>query len=248
MPPPIIAGHRGAARVAPENTLPSFRAAVDAGAPLVELDVQLTRDGFPVCFHDERLERITQEQGPLVEWDWERLAAVRFKSGNVAGDFPNARVPLLAEALREIAPHCSVLVELKQERTRPDELVRRTLEVVREAGAFARCRFISFEQDLLLRLRDAAHLAGLEAELGVLVDRDGLESLLPRAREVGARTLHPKHTLIDEELMRAAREEGFRVNAWTVNTVEDIRRMDRLGVDEITTDDPGNALQVLAGP
>ncbi|HTE20028.1 MAG TPA: glycerophosphodiester phosphodiesterase, partial [Armatimonadota bacterium] len=193
-------------------------------------------------------DRITQGQGPLAVWEWKRLAEVRFKSGNVAGDFADARIPLLSNALREIAPQCSVLVELKQDRTRPDELVRRTLEVVREAGDLLRCRFISFEQDLLLRLRDVARSEGLEAELGVLVDLNSVETLLPRAREVGARALHPKHTLIDEELMRAAREEGFRVNAWTVNTAEDIRRLARLGVDEITTDDPEHALQILAAP
>ena len=232
--------------MAPENTLRSFRSAVEAGAGLVELDVQLTRDGFPVCFHDERLERITHGQGPVAEWEWERLSKVAFRSEKVRGDAANARIPLLLDALREIAPHCKVLVELKADPQRPDELVRRTLDVVREAGAFARCRFISFEQHLLMRLRELALADGHEPELGVLVERDGFDRLLPRAREVRAKALHPKHTLIEGELTRAAREEGFLVNAWTVNNAEDIRRMTRLGVDEITTDDPARALQVLA--
>jgi glycerophosphoryl diester phosphodiesterase len=211
MPAPIIAGHRGAAHVAPENTLPSFRAAVDAGATLVELDVQLTRDGFPVCFHDDRLERITQGEGPLAEWDWERLSALAFKGEKVRGDYSEARIPLLSDALCEIARHCTIIVELKADPRRAEELVRRTLDVVREGDAFARCRFISFEQELLARLRDVALAGDGEPELGVLIDRGGLDRLLPRARELKARALHPKHTLIEAELARACERRRFLV-------------------------------------
>ena len=62
--PPVI-GHRGAAAAAPENTLASLRKAKELGATWVEFDVKLTRDGHPVLFHDDRLDRTTSGQGEV---------------------------------------------------------------------------------------------------------------------------------------------------------------------------------------
>ncbi|MDB4897641.1 MAG: glycerophosphoryl diester phosphodiesterase, partial [Firmicutes bacterium] len=64
---PFISGHRGAAGYAPENTMAAFRKGWELGADLLELDVQLTRDGHVVVVHDPTLERTTNGQGMVHE-------------------------------------------------------------------------------------------------------------------------------------------------------------------------------------
>src|SRR3954447_16619904 len=108
---PLIVGHRGAAAAAPENTLASFRKALDLGLRAVELDVRLTRDGLPVCFHDDRLERVTPERGLLADWDWGPLSSVPVLPGAFRGAYPDARIPLLETVLRELPADCRFLVE-----------------------------------------------------------------------------------------------------------------------------------------
>ncbi len=95
---PRVIGHRGLAARAPENTLAGFAEAARLGVGWIELDVQLTSDGVPVVFHDDRLERTTDGRGCLTETsfaDLRRLDAGRWFSDRFAGQ----RVPSLAETL-----------------------------------------------------------------------------------------------------------------------------------------------------
>jgi glycerophosphoryl diester phosphodiesterase len=238
----ILTGHRGAAGLAPENTLPSFRKAVALGLRLVELDVRLTRDGFPVCFHDDRLDRVTPRQGLLAEWEWEPLSRVPVMPGAFGGAYPDATIPLLETVVRDLPDDCRFLVELKA-CPEPEALVRTALSVLRNAGGLDRSRLISFDQDLLVRTRQAEPAAAI----GVIVGKSGAGALLPRAREVGAVAVHPHCALVDLPLTGAARGEGFLVNAWTVNKAEEVCRLAALGVHEVTTDYPDMALAALEG-
>jgi glycerophosphoryl diester phosphodiesterase len=261
---PVIAGHRGAAGVAPENTLPAFLKAVELGVRLLELDVRLTRDGVPVCFHDERLDRVTPESGRIADWDWDRLATVPVMPGAFAAAYPDARIPRLSSVLAALPPDCRFLVELKADSERPEQLVRQTLEAIETAGALDRCRLISFDLDLLalvaqsgVRGQGSGVGAGdtsspvpdpwPPAPIGMLVGRRGQEDLVERAGDIGAVALHLQHSLVDEGLVQAVRERGFLLNAWTVNSAEEAHRLALLGVDEITTDYPDLISGVLRG-
>jgi glycerophosphoryl diester phosphodiesterase len=237
---PIIAGHRGAAGIAPENTLPSFRKAAELGVRLIELDVRLTRDGQLVCFHDDRLDRVTAARGPVAEWDWAALAEVEVLPGAFHGAYPGTRIPRLADVLADLPADCHFLVELKAEPVRPELLVERTLAEISAAGADERCRIISFDLELLRLARQSS------LNLGVLVATRDAAQLFPRACELGASAVHPPHNLVTPLLVTEARDGGFLLNTWTVNTADDFRRLAALGVDEITTDYPDQALSWAA--
>lgn len=232
---PIIAGHRGAAGSAPENTLPAFRKAVEYGVRLLELDVRLTRDAQLVCFHDDRLDRVTAARGPVAEWDWARLAEVEVLPGAFRGAYPGTRIPLFAEVLAALPADCRFLVELKSEAVRPELLVERTLAEIYAASASERCRVISFDFHLLRLARRSS------LDLGVLVSTRDAAQLFPRALELGARAVHPPYNLVNTPLVSQARDGGFLLNTWTVNSADDFRRLAALGVDEITTDHPDRA-------
>jgi glycerophosphoryl diester phosphodiesterase len=241
MPVEII-GHRGAAGVAPENTLPSFRRALADGLRQVELDVRLTLDGELVCFHDDRLDRVTPQRGRVTEWAWAALSAVPVLPGAFGGAYPDARIPLLSEVFAGLPEDCRYLVELKADPVRPAEVVERTLAVIAAAGAGDRCRLISFDADLLRLARGA----GSEIPLGFIAGVRDRDTLLPVGKELGALALHLQHSAIDAQFLAAAQDAGFLLNCWTVNTVEEVRRLVGLGVHEITTDFPETALGAAA--
>ncbi len=226
--------------MAPENTLASFQAAWELGVRVMELDVHLTRDGEVVCLHDDRLDRVTADWGPVSDWDWPALEQVPVMPGAFGGRYPDARIPRLADVLAALPAECGYLVELKRDLARPQQLVDTTLEVIRAAGAGSRCRLISFETDLLRRARSRLPELDNPAApgLGVLVGAREGDVLLPRAREVQATALHPHHSLVDAELVATAQREGFLISTWTVNQGGPARRLAQLGVAEITTDDP----------
>src|SRR4029077_5147965 len=95
---PLVIAHRGASGTCPENTLAGFRRAAELGAPMVELDVQLTRDGEGVVIHDVTLDRTTDGSGPVA--DHPRAEIERLDAGAWFGPtFRGERVPTLARVL-----------------------------------------------------------------------------------------------------------------------------------------------------
>jgi glycerophosphoryl diester phosphodiesterase len=235
-----IVGHRGAAGVAPENTLPSFEAAWAAGVAWVETDVHLTRDGVPVLLHDATLDRTTTGHGRIGGITWEELQAIDAGT-RFAPAFVGTRVPRLEDLLGAAAGRSGILIELKQEKERADLLVQRVLEAVAATGARSWVRFISFEADLLERVRRAP--GGQKRALG-FIDSEGA-GLIETAERLGGVSIHPSLRALSPALIEAARAAGLRVNAWTANQAEQVRQAAELGVDEITTDFPEMAAQAL---
>src|SRR4029453_18395946 len=143
-----VIAHRGASGTCPENTLPAFRRAVALGVPMVELDVQLTRDGHPVVIHDSTLERTTSGYGAVRRRTLAEIAAL--DAGRwFAPAFAGTRVPTLGDVLATIP--IRINVELKA--IGGDGLEHRALQAVEEAGALGRVVFSSFDPSTLERLR-----------------------------------------------------------------------------------------------
>jgi glycerophosphoryl diester phosphodiesterase len=245
MAQPIVVGHRGAAGLAPENTLTGFRRALDTGITWLELDVHLTRDGVPICIHDSRLDRLTAERGLVSERDWAELSAVPVLPWAFEGAYPNATIPSLESVLRELPANTHFVVELKSDPEREEALVRTTLQLLTDTGTEGRCRVISFEPTLLRLCRQ---VAGADCPpLGVLVSQRNTEQLVPLARELDAEAIHPPHEILNADLVAAAREAGWKICSWTVNTREAVLPVAALGVEEVTTDYPDMVLATLAG-
>jgi glycerophosphoryl diester phosphodiesterase len=235
-----IVGHRGAAGVAPENTMPSFEAAWAAGVAWVETDVHLTRDGVPVLLHDAALDRTTAGHGPVGDITWEELQAVD-AGARFSPAFADTHVPRLEELLGAAAGHSSVLIELKAERERAELLVSRVLEAVAAAGAGSWVRIISFEADLLAHVPRSP--GGRDLALGFIASE--ADGIIQTAQSLGCVSIHPSLRALSPELIEAARAAGLRVNAWTANKAAHVLRAAELGVDEVTTDFPEMAARAL---
>ncbi|ULH15737.1 glycerophosphodiester phosphodiesterase [Deinococcus sp. KNUC1210] len=221
---PLLLGHRGTPRLHHENTLPGFQAALDAGLDGVELDVRRLTDGTLAIHHDlnlpdgRALNTLTRSQIP-------------------------ASVPTLAEVLDWAAQTDAYLnVELKFEGARSDDRVSASLKAIRQHGRAGRCIVSSFSPLMLKAARDCD--AGIER--GFLYHRRyrlGIDLVPVVARRLDVTALHPHHSLIDEELMALARQERWRVNAWTVNEPGDVQRLTALGVDGLIGDVPETLLE-----
>jgi glycerophosphoryl diester phosphodiesterase len=237
---PLVIAHRGASGTAPENTLAAFRRAVDVGAPMIELDVQLTRDAQVVVLHDDTLDRTTNGRGPAAR---HTLASLRELDAGAWFDdrFAGERVPTLAEVLAAIP--IAVNVELKSSEGAADDLEARVLAEVLATASLDRVVFSSFDPRRLEGLRALCR----EAELAVLWHRVRIGDALGLAERVGARALHLRKDRVSEAGLAAARARGLAVRVWTVNAPRDFHRLAAAGVDGVFTDFPERFLQPGAG-
>lgn len=242
---PANVGHRGAPFRYPENTLASFRAAVEAGAGALELDVHLTSDGHPVVMHDSTVDRTTDGSGPIAEKTLQEIRGLNAGHRDGAdGRFP---VPTLAEVLEEF-PQAAVNIDVKDE-DRPGAEAA-VLGVLGEAGASGRVLVTSAHHGVVRRLR---RLSGGEFATGASRFEIGVFLVLSALRLEGllrpeyvALQVPPRHgvlRVVTPRFVAAAHSRGVRVDVWTIDEPEQMRSLLDLGVDAVMTDRP----EVLAG-
>jgi glycerophosphoryl diester phosphodiesterase len=230
--PFIRIAHRGASGCAPENTRAAFAAALALGVDAIELDCQLSADGELVVIHDETLERTTSGRGPVAAAPWAELATLDAGAWFDPA-FRGERVPRLADVLDLVAGRARVNVEIKSGRD-VGAIEPRLAALAQARGAFDWLVFSSFHHAAVRNLRAAAPAA----TIGILWDRGPARDALALAAELAARYLVPNRTLVDAGLVAAAHARGLGVWVWTVNDVEEMRRLVALGVDAIFSDYP----------
>ncbi len=229
-----VIAHRGASGTCPENTLPAFQRAVELGAPMVELDVQLTRDGIPVVIHDWTLDRTTSGRGSVRRHTLAEIA--RLDAGRWFGPaFSGTRVPRLADVLAAIP--IRINVELKA--AGADELEHRVLETVEDARALGRVVFSSFDASSLERMRALSRTA----DLAVLWTGRTIAKALALADRVSARSVHLRKSGRAAAAIAAGHAAGLSMRVWTVNAPADFARLTDAGADGVFTDYPERFLQ-----
>lgn len=238
---PAVFAHRGARRVAPENTLPAFDRALAMGVAGIEFDVHLTTDGRLVVIHDFTVDKTTDGRGAVTAMS---AAEVRRLDAGSHFDvaFAGVQVPFLEEVLDLVGDRCRLNIEIKSMNPYANDASAAVAAVIRDRNLYAQVLVSSFNPVTLIKLR---HLDPKIA-LGMLYGGEMPEFL----RQVWAGPLihpeaqHPEHTLIDAAYMQWARTLACAVNTWTVNDVEEARRLAALGVDVIMSDVPD---QIMAG-
>lgn len=235
LPKPIILCHRGAKNYAPENTLPAFRTAIELGADGFELDTQLTSDGHVVVYHDPAVDRTTNGHGKLSSLT---LAQVReLEAGSFFSEkFRGEKIPTLDEVFETAGKRAIINVELKNFSTPFDNLAEKVCELVRRHGMQKNIIFSSF---LPWNLRKAARLLP-EVPRGLITikGRWGVWGRSFGFNFGNYDALHPNLGDVTAQQVQRVHKLKRRINVWTVNTEEDIRRMVVWGVDGIMTDDP----------
>ncbi|QLG60706.1 glycerophosphodiester phosphodiesterase [Halorarum salinum] len=212
-----LIGHRGCADQYPENTV----LAVEESAPhvdVVEVDVQRCGSGELVVFHDDQLNRLTDGAGTVSSTDWGTLRELTVLDSGEP-------IPLLSDLLAAVPPDTGVNVELKHEGMAADVLA--AVEGVENEVLLS-----SFSADALRELRAESEDAALAP-----VFSDSTEERLSLARELGCEAVHPDHELVPgSDLVSTAHDDGFAVNAWTVDGAETAGELVEAGVDGLIVD------------
>lgn len=244
-----VHGHRGARTVRPENTLAGFEYAMKAGADMVEIDLNVTKDDVLVVSHDAAINtKICRGPGGETEIRKLTLAEVRRWDCGVGNpDFPKQqavagqKIPTFDEVL-ELArkERARLNIEIKSNPKKPEQVPepRRYAEMVaaavRKHKLEKQVMVQSFDFRVLLAMKEAAPELRLSALFG-----GEKRDLVEAAREAGGTPMvSPQYDLATPEQVKKAHAAGLKVFAWTANTTEVWDRLIAAGVDGIITDDP----------
>lgn len=232
-PYPLWIAHRGAGKLAPENTLAAFREGARHGYRAFECDVKLSADGVPFLLHDLTLQRTTQERGVAGERSWAELSRIdagAWHSRGYAGE------PIAS--LEGIARYCrrngfALDIEIKpthgQERATGEAVAREAARLW--ADDKQPPLLTSFAPHAL----DGARASATDLPRGLLIDRL-YEGWFEYAQQLGCVCVASLYALIDATLVQQLHSAGLRVLAYTVNDPAEARRLLGLGIDGIVTD------------
>ncbi|WP_129667301.1 glycerophosphodiester phosphodiesterase [Phytoactinopolyspora endophytica] len=215
----INCGHRGAMSVSPENTMESFRLAVEQGANELELDLRLSKDGALVVIHDATVDRTTDGSGAVSDMTFDELRALDAGGGQ--------QIPSFDEVLA--GTDARLQVEIKD----PDVVDNLVDVLQRRPDDADRVSPTCFDPKTISVL--AARLPGCVVGL---INQTGSTETVAEAQELGARRVLFGWPGTDQALVTHAQERGLYYNVWLVNTPEQLYDAAALGVNGFTTDYP----------
>jgi len=239
---PLLAAHRGAMVEAPENTRAAFDKAVSYPIDGIEFDVQITKDGMPVIFHDDSLKKILNTSRTISDYTYEELSGFDWGSW-FSKEFSGEKIPTLEEVLKSYGEKTGLFIEIKSAPDRKKVLLYSKLPrlVTQQIRQFIpheymnRIFILSFDQDLLKSAY--AHDPGLNYVLNLdfpIIDPDDLN--LDFDMLDGCCLAFKK---LSSKFVSFYRDRGKRVMTYSCNTPEMIYRAFSLNIDVIMTDDPG---------
>jgi glycerophosphoryl diester phosphodiesterase len=239
-PYPALCAHRGAGKLAPENTLAAMRLGHQHGYRMVEFDVKLAADGVAFLLHDATLDRTTDGTGRADALAWRDLAQLDAGSWHSPA-YAGESLPTLAAIARwSRANGVAVNIEIKPTpgRERESGAAIAIDAAALWSGADVPPPLLSSFSPVAL---GAAREAAATLPRAFLIDRFD-DAMLAVARALECVALDAKHALLARENVQRAHDAGLHVVAWTVNDAERARDLRALGVATIITD----AIDVIA--
>ncbi len=229
-----ITAHRGSSMVAPENSLSAIRQAIEDGADYAEIDVQETADGEVVVLHDKDLLRIAGLRKNIWEAEYGEIKALDAGSW-FSPEFKDERIPLLREAMDLARDRIKLNIELKLN-GHEKRLAERVVEIIGEEDFTAQCIVTSLDLAILEKVHDL----NPEIRRGFIVFE-----ALGRVTKLEVDILSVSARNASFDLINEAHRTGKEVHVWTVNKTSDMARFIDLGADNLITDLPARAVELL---
>jgi len=250
----MVIAHRGGRSLGPENTLYTYRRAVDLGVDVLEIDVHLTRDNRLAVIHDKTVDRTTNGSGTVASHtlaDLQKLdAAFRWSadSGNpLSLRGKDIKIPSLAEVFKTF-PQMRINIEIKDPKPAAITSLCRT---IKDHAMSQKVMIASFSAGALKKFRAVcpavATSAGASETLWFYaLQKMHLESAYtPNAQALQVPENYGDLQVVNEKFIAAARARNMRVQVWTVNDIESMKRLLKHGVDGIMTDYPQRLIEIL---
>jgi glycerophosphoryl diester phosphodiesterase len=240
-----IIAHRGASKFAPENTLPSFRKAVEQRADSIELDIHETADGKIVVHHDYLLGHPDNGLGVMYKTSYAKLKDIDAGSW-FSKDFAGESIPLLKEVLKEIGIKCEYEIELKGTTKR---FIKNVLKIVDTFGLLNKIEFTSPHIAVLCALKKLSS----RARCGVFfstypswMSSDlGEKIILDTLKLVPAHVAHLPLSIITSSFVKDLHKNKIFVHAADCNDNEMIMKAIKLDCDQISTNDVELAYRLI---
>jgi glycerophosphoryl diester phosphodiesterase len=210
-------GHRGAKAYEIENSIDSFKRAIELGANAIELDVRMTKDNGLIISHDDTLKRVFNHDIKIRDLDVKELKKIT-----------NNKVPTLQEALDFIDKKVSkILIEIKE-----TGYEKRIVDEVKKKGLLDNVILISFHEDAISNVKKI----NSEVETGLIYARH--KNPIEAAIRLQAKYLVALYRFVHSRDVEKSHKNNLKVIVWTINTPEEAMEYIKKGVDGIATDRP----------
>lgn len=244
-PKPQIVAHRGASGSYPENTLPAFEAAMEAGADWLELDVVRARDGTLIVSHDLTVDRCTNGQGYIVGMTLQAIKQLDAGSW-FDSKFEGVRIPTLQEVIDLTWHHpVGLVIEIKAETQ--NDFVATALAAAALAETRGHYVIESFNADCLRAVKDAfpAALTGFDLDPKTFDATQPLDEFLHPAIHSQADIINQHQSILTGEVVDMLHHHQREVWTWSIHEVDDLHRVVAAGADGIVTNYPARMLALL---
>lgn len=245
-----IHAHRGASGYMPENTLLSFKMAVDLGSNGIECDIHRTADGHLLVCHDATIDRTSDGTGAIKDMTLEEIQRHDFTK-KFYGMNPFATAPTLQQMLDVVKDMDPINIEIKEFAGHEAEVFDLFHGILAEYGCIERVIVSSFNVTLLRRLKEAYSDFKTGYLYHPMIEKFMKSSAAPApfelfpaaeavktALEQHCDAIHPPIDVLDQATVDDAHAHGLQVNVWTCNTLEQVRKSIALDVDGIITNYP----------
>jgi len=213
-------GHRGAAYYEPENTLRSFKKAIELEVDMIELDIRKTKDGKIVVIHDEKVNRTTNNKGFVRSYTFDQIRTLDAGKGE--------KIPTLEEVIDLVDNKCGIVIELKEPNTEKE-----VVELIKEKNIVSKVLIVSFYPSILKIVKGLYS----EVSLGILTNK------VPKDYLKIIKTMNVDYALIRKDKLKKEYVDnlhkiGLKVGAWTVDDKKYFKKLVDLGVDAISSNKP----------
>ena len=222
-----LTAHRGFSGIAPENTLVAFEKAGEYGFYATECDVHLTKDGVWVIYHDDNIFRLTNGYKNIEEATYEELQEYVIDNGVNVDNYPNQKIPTLEEYLI-VCKDMKIIPQIEIKNGSKEKL-QEILDLLEKYELKENAIIISFKGEMIKKVRELDE----KIELWYLVEEITEENM--NGCKDNNYKLAFNHKKNDEEIIKTAISKGLTLCAWTVDDLETLKRLYKLGVKYITT-------------
>ncbi|MGO3168812.1 glycerophosphodiester phosphodiesterase [Senegalia sp. (in: firmicutes)] len=235
---PIIYAHRGAKGYRPENTMAAFKLAMEMGADGIETDIHLSKDGYLVLIHDEKIDRTTTKKGYIKDMTLAQIKLLDAGS-KFSEEFAGEEIPTLEELIILTKDTDIILnIEIKNNKMNYPKIEEKLVELIKKYKIEERVIISSFNHNTIYKIKELDE----NLKTGILYSRN-IKRPIRFAKNIRADALHPKHKRVDFKLMIKAKLTGLEINTFTINNTKQMNKMFKYRVDGIITDYPDKAIE-----
>ena len=228
--------HRGASAYAPENTMSSFKKAFQIGSNGIELDLQKTKDGKIVIFHDDEIDKKSNGTGRISDYTYKELLKFDFGSW-FSKEFENEKIVLFENFMKEIADKKIILaIELKEE-----GIEKETLEIIKKYYNKANVFITSFIYNALLNVRKLDKTI----KIGWLIKEDINQKNILEFMKISGNQICPPADLVSENGIKLARKNNLGVRLWGVSNENIMLKVYNLDIDGMTVNFPDKLNELI---